>query len=41
MQRDRQYGDDAARKALIKLFELLGNDPLVARYRGRMASLLH
>jgi putative thioredoxin len=41
MRRDRGFGDDAARKALVKLFDLLGNDPLVARYRGRMASLLY
>ena len=41
MQRDRGYGDDAARRALIRLFDLLGDDPLVARYRGRMFALLH
>jgi putative thioredoxin len=41
MRDDRQYGDDAARKTLVKIFELLGDDPLVGRYRGRMASLLY
>ena len=41
LQQDRQFGDDAARKALLKLFELLGDDPLVTRYRARLASLLH
>ncbi len=41
MRRDRGYGDDAARKTLVKVFDLLGDDPLVARYRGRMASLLY
>lgn len=41
MRKDRQYGDDAARQALVKLFDLLGSDPLVTRYRSRMASLLY
>ncbi len=41
MRDDRQYGDDAARKTLVRVFELLGDDPRVARYRGRMASLLY
>jgi putative thioredoxin len=41
MQKDRGFGDDAARLALLKLFDLLGEDPAVARYRGRMFNLLH
>jgi putative thioredoxin len=41
MQRDRSFGDDAARRGLLKVFELLGDDPRVSRYRSRMASLLH
>lgn len=41
MRRDRGYGDDAARGALVKVFDLLGDDPLVPRYRSRMASLLY
>ena len=41
MQHDRNYGDDAARRGLLKVFEVLGNDPRVSRYRSRMASLLH
>lgn len=41
MQRDRAYGDDAARKTLIRLFDLLGDDPAVTRYRARMFNLLH
>ena len=41
MQRDRGFGDDAARLALLKLFDLLGEDPAVTRYRGRMFNLLH
>ena len=41
MQKDRDYGDDAGRKTLLRVFDLLGNDPLVGQYRRRMASLLH
>lgn len=41
MKKDRQFGDDAGRRGLLKVFELLGNDPRVSRYRSRMASLLH
>ena len=41
MQKDRSRGDDAGRNALLKVFELLGDDPRVSQYRRRMASLLH
>ncbi len=41
MKRDRKYGDDAGRKALVQVFDLLGNDPRVHDYRRRMASLLY
>jgi putative thioredoxin len=42
MRRDRQYGDDAGRKGLIKVFEMLGGSgELVTRYRQKMASLLY
>lgn len=41
MQTDRSYGDDAGRLGLLKVFELLGDEPLVGRYRSRMASLLY
>ena len=41
MKRDRAYNDDAGRKGLIRLFEMLGSDnPLVGEYRRRMSSLL-
>jgi len=40
MQKDRKYGDDAGRRALVRVFELLGDDPRVGRYRSRMANLL-
>ena len=42
MRRDRKYGDDAGRKGMLALFELLGNGgPLVNRYRSQMFNLLH
>jgi putative thioredoxin len=41
MREDRGFGDGAARRCLLKVFELLGDDPRVAAYRRRMASLLH
>ncbi len=41
-QRDRQYGDDAGRKALLSIFSLLGeDDPRVGHYRRRMFNALH
>ena len=41
MQKDRAYGDDAGREGLLKVFELLGDNPLVGQYRRRMAQLLY
>ena len=41
MQQARSFGDDAGRQGLLKVFELLGDDPSVHQYRRRMASLLH
>ena len=41
MQTDRSYDDDAGRRGLLKVFELLGDDPRVTLYRRQMASLLH
>jgi putative thioredoxin len=41
MQQDRKFGDDAARNALLKLFDMLGDDPSITRYRARMFNLLH
>lgn len=41
MQKDRKFGDDGARLALLKLFDMLGDEPAVARYRARMFALLH
>ncbi|HKK04304.1 MAG TPA: thioredoxin [Gammaproteobacteria bacterium] len=42
LRRDRAYGDDAGRKGLLKVFELLGGKgELVNRYRGRMSAALY
>ena len=41
MQKDRSFGDDAARHGLLKVFEMLGDDPRVSTYRRRMAAVLH
>ncbi len=41
MRRSRDYEDDAGRRGLVKIFELLGDDPRVGEYRRRMASLLY
>jgi putative thioredoxin len=41
MQKERRFGDDAGRRSLLKVFELLGDDPRVSRYRRKMAGLLH
>jgi putative thioredoxin len=39
---DRGFRDDAGRKGLLSVFEILGNDhELVGRYRARMSSLLY
>ena len=42
LRMDRAFRDDAGRKGVLSVFEMLGNDhPLVGRYRARMSSLLH
>ncbi len=42
MQRDRKFDDEAGRRYLLMAFDVLGDqDPLVAQYRRKMASLLH
>ena len=42
VRRDRKFGDDAARKALLDVFAILGNTgDLVKRYRGKLAGLLN
>ena len=42
MRKDRKFGDDAGRKAMLAVFELLTKgDPLLGRYRGKLSSLLY
>jgi len=42
IRRDRKFGDDAARKTLLDVFMLLGNQGnLVKRYRSRLAGMLN
>jgi putative thioredoxin len=42
LSRDRSYRDDAARKAMLGIFDLLGGKgPLVSRYRALMSSALY
>lgn len=42
LKRDRQYGDDAARKGMLAIFDLLGGTgELVSRYRAKMLSSLY
>ncbi|MEO7908882.1 MAG: tetratricopeptide repeat protein [Roseiflexaceae bacterium] len=40
VERDRTFRDDVARKTLLALFEALGDDPLVANGRRKLASAL-
>ena len=40
-QSDRQYGEDAARKALVAVFQLAGDCAPVTEYRRKMFALLH
>lgn len=41
MEKDRGFGDDAARLGLLSLFDLLGEDARVGGYRSRMARLMY
>jgi putative thioredoxin len=42
LQKDRSYGDNAAQKEMLRIFELLGGQgELVKRYRNRMFNFLH
>lgn len=37
---DREYREDGGRAALLAIFDMLGGDPLVAKYRRRLASVM-
>lgn len=42
VRHDRQFNDDAGRKAMVALFNMLGNqNDLVKRYRGLLSMALH
>jgi putative thioredoxin len=42
MKRDRSFNEDAGRRDMLRVFEMLGNSgPLVSSYRKKMASLLY
>ncbi len=42
LMKDRKYGDDAARKGMLSIFDMPGSsDELVNRYRNRMFNALH
>jgi len=42
VQTDRKYGDDAAREALLELFNVIGpQNPLTGDYRRKLARLLN
>ncbi|HEX9179388.1 MAG TPA: co-chaperone YbbN, partial [Burkholderiales bacterium] len=42
VRRDRKFSDDAGRRTMLSLFEMLGSDnALVREYRRRLASALH
>lgn len=41
MKKDRKFRDDAARKTLLKIFDLRGEDPLVEQYRRKMFNFLY
>jgi len=40
VRKDPKHDDGAARKAMLDVFEVLGDDPLVDRYRGELAKAL-
>ena len=41
VKHDRNYEDDAGRKAMLKLFEILGDNELVHQYRRKMMAALY
>ena len=41
MQTDRKFEDDIGRKTLLKVFDMLGHNPLVETYRRKMFNFLY
>ncbi|MBX2824771.1 MAG: thioredoxin [Gammaproteobacteria bacterium] len=41
LQKDPGYNDEAPRKKLLEMFDVLGDDPLAGTYRRKMFTLLH
>lgn len=41
LQKDPGYNEEAPRKKLLELFDVLGDDPLAGAYRRKMFTLLH
>ena len=41
MQKDRKFEDDIGRKTLLKVFDMLGHNPLVETYRRKMFNFLY
>jgi putative thioredoxin len=41
VRRNRNFGDDLARKSLLRIFDVLGPGELATRYRGKLASALN
>jgi putative thioredoxin len=41
VRRDRAYGEDAGRRGMVAVFDLLGGGDLVSRYRARMMTTLY
>jgi putative thioredoxin len=41
MQKDREFKDDIGRTTLLKIFDMLGADPLVDQYRRKMFNFLY
>lgn len=41
VKRDRNYEEDAGRKAMLKLFDMLGDNELVHQYRRKMMAALY
>ncbi|MCU7816639.1 MAG: tetratricopeptide repeat protein [Candidatus Thiodiazotropha sp. (ex Lucinoma kastoroae)] len=42
LQKDRNYGDNAAQREMLRIFDMPGGQgELMKRYRNRMFNLLH